>query len=115
MARVGSCLAFILVLARGDTCQGVMVTSVTSLTRAVRPTDPDIGRGYPSRIGDTSTTKASSPVDTDTGLSTPMALEAEVTLINVLLTVGSLEAGGAGARVWSNAPASVVTGRIANG
>lgn len=44
-----------------------------------------------------------------------MALEAQVTLIDVLLTVGSLEAGGAGARVRSHAPASVVTGRIANG
>ena len=64
---------------------------------------------YPSSMGD------SSPVHTDTGLPTPMALEAQITLIDVLLTVGSLEAGGAGARVRSHATASVVTGRIANG
>ena len=85
MTRVSPCLAFILVQTRGDTCQGIVVTSVTSKARTVEPADPgDQERGVLYiRHHDT---EDNSPVDTHTVLATLVSLYTQVTLINILLT-----------------------------
>ena len=83
MTRVSPCLAFILVQTRGDTCQWIVVTPVTSKARTVEPADPGDQEDCVIHHHDT---EDNSPVDTHTVLATLVSLYTQVTLINILLT-----------------------------